>query len=325
MIAPPDPGAEGAPPAVLPTVLGLDAGGTRTVCLLARAEDGTILGRGVGGPGNVRAAGEGRVAASFGEAIAAAFADAGCTPGPVAAVVTGAAGAAREDDRAMVERALRGVVVAGRYLVTNDAAIALRAALPDGPGVLLIAGTGSIGYGRTAADEEVRSGGWGYLLDDAGSAYAVGLAGLAAVLRAHDGRGAATALGAILLDAWELRAPGEIIGRVYQQPVPRETIAALAPLVAEAARAGDAPATAIVAAAGAALGEIAVATLRKLGTPRDATVPLITDGGFLRAAGDLLLPPLLGTIAAQGLSVAQRQATVEAAHGAVALARAACQ
>src|SRR5207244_3470283 len=95
-------------------------------------------------------------------------------------------------------RLLRAAVVAERYAVVNDGAIALRAAIPRGPGVLVIAGTGSIGYGRDAAGREHRAGGWGYLLDDLGSAYVAGLAGLSAVLRAHDWRDPPTALTAPL-------------------------------------------------------------------------------------------------------------------------------
>ncbi|MDP9371645.1 MAG: hypothetical protein M3Q65_04145, partial [Chloroflexota bacterium] len=87
-------------------------------------------------------------------------------------------------------------------------------------------------------------------------------------------------------------------------------------------REGDAPAAAIVAEAGAALGELAVATIRKLGPlPIAAPLPLVTDGGFIRAHADLLLPPLLARVDGQGLAVAQRMAETEAAHGALALAR----
>lgn len=304
-------------------VLGLDAGGTKTVALLARGDDGAVLGRGVGGPGNIRAAGAGRVTAAIEAAVAGAFAAAGLGRQPVAAAAIGAAGAARPDDRAAVEGCLRAVVAAGKYVATNDAAIALRAAVSDGPAALLIAGTGSIGYGRAADGREVRAGGWGYLLDDDGSGYAVGLAGLRAVLRAHDGRGGPTTLADTLLAAWGLDGPEAIIGRVYRQPTPRAEIAALAPLVADAARAGDAVAGAIVAVAGDALGALAAATIRQLGTAPGGPVPLVTDGGFLRACADLLLPPLLGTLAAQGIAVTHRPATAEAALGAVALARAA--
>jgi N-acetylglucosamine kinase-like BadF-type ATPase len=307
-----------------PFVLGLDAGGTKTVCLLANATDGTILGRGVGGPGNIHAAGAARVAMALADAIGAAFAAAGVATetATVAAAAIGAAGAARADDRAAVGLLLRGAIAAGRYAVENDAAIALRAALPTGAGALLISGTGSIGYGRTAEGWEIRAGGWGYLLDDAGSAYAVGLAALTALLHAHDGRGPATALRGPLLENWELVAPEGIIARVYRQPPPRDEIAALAPLVLAAAREGDAVAAGIIAGAGEALGALAAATIRRLDAAPGTIVPLVTDGGFLRAGEAQLLPPLLGVVAAGGLRVAQRHATVEAAHGAVALARA---
>jgi N-acetylglucosamine kinase-like BadF-type ATPase len=265
------------------------------------------------------------VAESLAQAIAGAFAAAGLRPGEatgqIAAAAIGAAGAAREDDRAAVEAILRRTVAAGRYAVTNDGAIALRAALPSGPGVLLISGTGSIGYGRAIDGREVRAGGWGYLLDDAGSAWAVGLAGLRAVLHAHDGRGRTTALRQALLSAWNLDAPEAIIGRVYQQPPPREAIAALAPLVLATAQTGDAVAAGIIETAGWALGEIAAATIDQLGTAPGMVVPLVTDGGFLRVGAEQLLPPLLGVLQQRGLAVTQRTADVEAAHGAVALAR----
>lgn len=302
-------------------VIGLDGGGTKTVCLLARAEDGAVLGRGVGGPGNVHAVGPAWVGESLATAIAGAFAASGIAPGAVVAAALGCAGAARPDDLATVEALLRAAIRAGRYVVTNDGAIALRAALPSGPGALIVAGTGSIGYGRDARGREVRAGGWGYLLDDAGSAYAVGLAGLAATLRAHDGRAAPTALSAALLEAWGLAAPDEIIARVYRLPPPREEIAALAPLVASAARDGDDTAADIIARAGAALGELAATIVRKLGLDPTTPVPVVTDGGFLRAGADLLLPPLLAYMREQGLAIAHRMATVEAAHGALALAR----
>src|SRR5689334_1727382 len=139
-------------------IVGIDAGGTKTVALLARADDLAVLGQGTGGPGNIRAVGPERVAAALATAIGAAFAAAGLPQTAVVAAVIGAAGAARPDDRAAVEGCLRAAIVADRYAVTNDAAIALRAAVPSGPAVLLIAGTGSIGYGRTADGREVRTG-----------------------------------------------------------------------------------------------------------------------------------------------------------------------
>ena len=307
-----------------PLALGLDGGGTKTVCLLARLEEGgepIVLGRGVGGPCNIHAVGTERAWASLGEAIGATFAAAGLSPGPVAVAAIGSAGVDRPGDRGVMTELLRSVVAAGRYEVVNDGAIALRAAVPEGPGALIIAGTGSIGYGRDAAGREHRAGGWGYLLDDVGSAYIVGLSGLSAVLRAHDGRDPPTALSDALLGAWGLAAPDELIGQVYRLPPPREEIAALGPLVAAAARAGDGAATRIVAAAGDGLGELAAAVLAKIGARSHPNLLVVTDGGFFRAAADLLVPPFLARLAREGYAVAHRMAAVEAAHGALALAR----
>ncbi|HET8631529.1 MAG TPA: BadF/BadG/BcrA/BcrD ATPase family protein [Thermomicrobiales bacterium] len=314
-------GTDGSRPAAL--IAGLDGGGTKTVCLLARADDGTVLGRETGGPSNMHAVGQERVRESLREAVAGAFAAAGLAPGPVAAAVLGSAGADRPDDRAAMVELLKAAVDAPRYIVVNDGAIALRAAVPAGPGVLIVAGTGTIGYGRDAAGREHRAGGWGYLLDDVGSAYKVGLDGLTALLRAYDGRGAPTALSDTLLAPLGLAAPENLIGYVYRLPPPRVEIAQLAPLVVASARDGDAVAGAIVAAAGDALGELAVAVLRKIapGAPAGEALPVVTDGGFVRSAADLLVPRLLAAVREAGFAIAHRLATVEAAHGALLLAR----
>jgi N-acetylglucosamine kinase-like BadF-type ATPase len=111
------------------------------------------------------------------------------------------------------------------------------------------------------------------------------------------------------------------VAKVYVQPPPREAIAALAPFVLDAARGGDTVAMEIIAGAGAALGGLAVATLRQLGMATNATIPVITDGGFLRAGADLLLPPLGATVERAGWQITQRTATEEAAHGALRMAR----
>lgn len=306
-------------------VVGLDGGGTKTVCLLARAQGGAVLGRGVGGPGNIHAVGTARVADSFAAAVRAAFADAGL-PLPagdaIAVAALGCAGVDRDADRATVTGLLREAVRARRYVVVNDGAIALRAAIPNGAGALVIAGTGTIAYGRDAHGREQRAGGWGYLADDVGSAYKVGLDGLTALLRAYDGRGERTVLSETLLRAVKVDTPPNLMGWIYRLPPPREEIAALGPLVAAAARQGDAVAARLMAEAGTALGELAATVIGKLDLPPDGPpVPVVTDGGFLRTQGDLLLPHLLAYVEARGLTIAHRHAEAEPAHGALVLAR----
>jgi N-acetylmuramic acid 6-phosphate etherase len=180
--------------------LGIDGGGTHTVALLAVRKPGAgpagwaLLGRGTTGPSNRQAVGTEQALEALDEAVSAAFLAAGVPRGPVAGACLGLAGADRPDDQAVLHEWADRVRLAGRVEVTSDAAILLAAGTPDGSGLVLIAGTGSIAFGRTADGRRARAGGWGYLLGDEGSAYALVMSGLQAVARAADGRGPATAL-----------------------------------------------------------------------------------------------------------------------------------
>ena len=123
-----------------------------------------------------------------------------------AAICLGIAGVDRPNDAAIVRGIMRRIGFNSRVLIVNDALIALETGAPGQPGVVIISGTGSIAYGRNAAGEAARSGGWGYVLGDEGSGYWIGRAALRAVLRAADHRGPATVLTPMLLDALQ-RAP----------------------------------------------------------------------------------------------------------------------
>ena len=116
-----------------------------------------------------------------------------------AAICLGIAGVDRPDDAAAVRGIMRRIGYQARVLVVNDALVALEAGAPGGPGVVIISGTGSIAYGRNAAHEAARAGGWGYVLGDEGSGYWIGRAALRAVLREADRRGPKTALTPLLL------------------------------------------------------------------------------------------------------------------------------
>jgi N-acetylglucosamine kinase-like BadF-type ATPase len=130
--------------------------------------------------------------------------------------------------------------------VTADALLLLAAGTPDGFGVAVVAGTGSIAFARSPDGRTTRAGGWGYLLGDEGSGYALSLAALQAVARMADGRGPDTLLARTLLDRLQLNRPQELIAAIYGAGLDRPALAALAPLVLEAAEAGDAVAIAIV-------------------------------------------------------------------------------
>ncbi len=275
-----------APPAP-DLFLGIDGGGTHTVALLATraapSAPGDVLGRGESGPSNLQAVGSARALAALDEAVNRAFAAAGLERGPVAAACLGLAGAGRPGDQAVIRAWADRVRLAARVEVTNDAALLLAAGTPEGWGLAIIAGTGSIAYARTADGRTSRAGGWGYLLGDEGSAYQLVLAGLQAVARAADERGPATCLMEAFLKKLNLRAPAELVPAIYGGKWDRAALAALAPLVLDAAEAGDPAARAVAEEAAGQLAQTAAAAAHRLGLDRQA-VPVALAGGVLLAS-----------------------------------------
>src|SRR5579872_3801360 len=176
-------------------VLGIDAGGTKTVCLLAD-DDGRVLAEARGGGANLHAAGELSVEKVLHALMEEAIGEREIAP---AAICLGIAGVDREDEARVVRAIMRRIGYKSRTLVVNDALIALVAGVGEAPGIVVIAGTGSIAYGRNAAGEAARAGGWGHMIGDEGSGYWIGREALAAVMRAGDGRGPETALTAEIL------------------------------------------------------------------------------------------------------------------------------
>ncbi|PYR06345.1 MAG: ATPase, partial [Acidobacteria bacterium] len=222
-------------------VLGIDAGGTKTVCLLAD-ERGMIVSEGRGPGANLLAAGELGVEKVLHEVMETAIGDRAITP---AAICLGIAGVDREDEARTVRAIMRRIGYKSRVLVVNDALIALVAGAQDAPGIVIIAGTGSIVYGRNAAGEAARAGGWGHMIGDEGSGYWIGREALAAVMRAADGRGPATQLGGDILAHFAVDDESRLPRIVYDRDQPRMSVAALGPIVERAAELGDAVATRI--------------------------------------------------------------------------------
>jgi N-acetylglucosamine kinase len=290
--------------AFAPCVVAVDGGGTQTRCVVA-ALDGAPLGRAAAGPSNLQRVGAAAVQRVLEEAIAAAARDA-ATPLDVRALCLALAGAARPDDvaalRAMVDTmrrraedradtTLRWTLPPDGPVIVNDAVAALAGGTGDTVGVVAIAGTGSIVFGRNAAGQEARSGGWGYILGDEGSGYAIGLAGVRAVCRAADGRGPATLLTQRVCEAYDLAAPAGLVSLVYGGGWGPPEIAAVAPLVVRAAGDGDgdgdAVAQAILAGAAAELALAVRSVVRRLALD-GAAFPLVTSGGVWAAAPGLV-------------------------------------
>ncbi|MFI5077071.1 MAG: N-acetylglucosamine kinase, partial [Vicinamibacteria bacterium] len=190
-----------------PYVIGLDAGGTKTVCLLADLE-GRVLDEARAGGANLQAAGELEVEKILHAVMDRVIGDR--LPAP-SAIALGMAGVDRAEDWQVMHRVMRRIGFKARTLITNDALIALVAAIGHEPGIVVIAGTGSIAYGRNARDEAARAGGWGYVLGDEGSGYWIGRHALRAVVRESDGRGHATAMTPLVLAHFGATHPDDLV------------------------------------------------------------------------------------------------------------------
>jgi N-acetylglucosamine kinase-like BadF-type ATPase len=174
---------------------------------------------------------------------------------------------------------MRRQIPARRHLLTSDAAIALAAAVRDGKGIIVIAGTGSIAFARDDQGMMLRAGGWGVPFDDLGSGYEMGRKAVSAALEAFDGRGPQTLLMERLCRELKL---GDITEIVSLQLEPQE-VAALFPLVMEAARDGDLVARHLCDDAGRDLARLASALLKRAGWMR-CSMPVVTTGGVFKSS-----------------------------------------
>jgi N-acetylglucosamine kinase-like BadF-type ATPase len=259
-------------------VLGIDAGGTKTVCHLAD-EQGTLLSEARAGGANLQASGELHVEKVIHDVMDEAIGDREVFP---SAICLGIAGVDRPEDSAVVAGIMRRIGFKTRTLVVNDALIALEAGAPGAPGVVIISGTGSIAYGRNRDNEGARAGGWGHVLGDEGSGYWIGRAALRAVLREADRRGPRTALTPMLLKHFGVTEAQNLIHEVYQNKFRPAAIGALARCVQEAFTAQDHAAVGILRAAADELEASGVSVARRLGLGPEPFA-FILGGGIFRA------------------------------------------
>lgn len=296
-------------------VLGIDAGGTRTVCQLAD-ERGEVLVEARGSGANLQAAGELEVEKVLHEVIEEALGESPVRP---AAICLGMAGVDRPRDAETVRGILARIGHRARVLVVNDALIALEAGIPDAPGIVVIAGTGSIAYGRNAQGQAARAGGWGYVLGDEGSGYWLGRQALRAVVRAADGRGRPTGLTARILAHYQVSRPQELVREIYYGGSKPSAIAALARQVHAAAEDNDPVAQHIIDNGASELAGAAVSVAERLGLTSDLTVVL--SGGTLRGV-ERLRSGVTDHLTSRLPGVTVRVLEVEPALGAARLAHA---
>jgi glucosamine kinase len=263
---------------------GADAGGSSVAAVAARAK--RIVGRGTAGPANPSALGIDAAA----DAIARAVHDA-ANGARIGALHVGAAGAGDPAVARGLADALRAHFAGCAVVVEHDARIALRAALPDGDGVVVIAGTGSIAYGERG-ERIARRGGLGPLLGDEGSAYWIGRAAVRRLARAYDERARLDAFARATAVAFATPSRAALVARA--RGVPATEIAALARTVSAYAARGDAAAVAIVEAAARLLAALGADVAAALGL----AAPRIALGGGLLCDGATVAPRVRAALAA---------------------------
>jgi len=258
--------------------LGIDGGGTKTRCVLG--DDNSVLGTGTGSGCSILRVGEACARDSLAGAIHEACVSAGVSPQHISRTCAGVTGAADDGIASLLQRLLIEVI-GGAIEVIGDMEVALESAFAGGPGIVLIAGTGSIAYGRNAQGETARAGGWGRLISDEGSGHWIGVEALRASLRAYDARYNPRLLRK-LMESLGVRSVHDLAVRVNSNAA--QDFASLFPVVLAAAEAGDAIATDLLDRAGRELAVPVSAVAAQLFSGVEQ-VPVATHGGVL-ASGD---------------------------------------
>lgn len=292
-------------------VVGVDGGGTRTTVAVATPA-GAEVARRAGPAGLVDPRRPSASAHVVAELVRDALAEAGAAASPARAIVAGLAGVGNTAERAEVRAALEATGVAERVEVVPDGEIALEGALGGEAGILLVAGTGSVAYGRAEDGRIERAGGWGMWIGDEGSAFALARAGLIAAVRADDGRGPATTLLRTLLEETGARDAAELppwVGRAE-----KGAVAALAAAVLREAAAGDGVAMELAHEQAAALAAHAVALCARLAPWRGA-VPVVGHGGLF--AGECYTSLVHAALARADTRFTPREPRADAVAGAL--------
>jgi len=274
--------------------IGIDGGGSKTAAIVVDSQ-GTRHGSGVAGGSNHLRIGIVEATRNVERAVNIALVEAGIPIRDVRHAYCGIAGADHPTHRAEVVNALSVFFPNGNFTVDSDARIALTAAIGFGSGIVVIAGTGSVAFGRNDAAVEARAGGWGPTLGDEGSGYWIARKGLSAIVRAYDGRGPATKMTDLLCDDFEMCRPEDLPRFVYASSTHADDIARYGRLVVEAAGLNDPVALAILDTAGRELGSCVLAVARRLRLT-DSDFPVGYVGGAFHAK-ELLLDPMRAEIA----------------------------
>ncbi len=286
------------------------------------------------GPSNMTRVGEDGARDALHQAIREACGAAQIVPRQIQRACVGAAGAGRQE----IANAVRKIVaeiIPGEIEVVGDMQIALTAAFGEGPGVIVIAGTGSIAYGRDAEGETARAGGWGFAISDEGSAHWIGRAAIRAVLRAADETGddetkldqaecdparPAHRLFHELKNAWGADSLQQLARKANANP----DFAGLFPAVLVAAGAEDAAARHVIAQAASELARLAGIVQQRLfpnqHSAAPSPVPMAMAGGVFRHSA-MIRELFYNGVRTENPNVVLNSGVVDPVHGALQMAR----
>jgi len=307
--------------------LGIDGGGSKTTCVVG--DESSPLATITVGGSNITRVGEAGAREVIQSAIWEACQAAGINPQQIFRACIGAAGAGRSEIAATV-RKIVAEIVSGEIEVVGDMEIALAAAFGAGPGVIVIAGTGSIAFGRDAQGRTARAGGWGFAVSDEGSAHWIGRTAVSAVLRAADVVGndepeddrewPAAGLFRELKTAWSVNS----LEQLARTANTNGDFAVLFPAVLAAAEAGDAVARQVNAQAAGELARLAGIVLRRLFSGQRSSapsaVPMAMAGGVFRHA-TTIRELFYNEVRAANPDVVLNPEVVDPVHGALQMAR----
>ena len=296
--------------------LGIDGGGTKTTC--AVGDESQLLAAATAGPSNIVRVGEGKARESLHRCVRQACAAAGIVPEEVSRTCVGGSGAA-QPELAEIVRSLLAEILPGPTDVVGDMQIALEAAFDSGPGVVVIAGTGSIAYGRNRHGKTARAGGWGFAIGDEGSAHWIGRTAVSAVLRdadLSDASSVESALATSLFKTWGVASIADLARAANSIPPP--DFAALFPTIASSS---DDLATQVLNEAGGELAEVAAGVIRRLfAKDHSGAVPVAMTGGVFRHA-PLVRQVFYNELRALDQRVELNPQVVEPVEGALRMAR----
>ncbi|WP_251548867.1 BadF/BadG/BcrA/BcrD ATPase family protein [Neobacillus muris] len=297
-------------------VLGIDGGGTKTKGVLAD-QYGKVYASETVGPTNQNGVEIHLVEKELSRLFASLKLQNSKAFSMLDTVFAGMSGVDRPEARAVMKSIMEKFVPANvKIIIDNDAVNALYAGTLGVPGIVQIAGTGSITFGINANGERQRAGGWGYLIDDEGSGYDIGRAALNAVFKAYDGRGPKTTLTNMLLKHFQVQEVPELIHFIYEPGKSRTAIAPLSQYVSAAADQNDDAAKQIIQQAAGKLAQ-AIGSLR-ISLFKDETQPVqvVMAGGVFNRE-DLFVPFIQSRLQEQSINVQLVKPVMEPAGGAI--------